>query len=376
MPGYDLGIYKGKKVLVTGNTGFKGSWLSVMLNELGATVIGYSLGPPTEPNMFEAVGLGNKNLNVLGDIRDEKHLLATLEEHQPDLVFHLAAQPLVRRSFREPRLTYETNVMGTVNLLESVRKTRSAKVVVVVTSDKCYENKELPTGCKESDPMGGADPYSSSKGCAELVVSAYRSSFFDSEEGSQVALSSVRAGNVIGGGDWGEDRLVPDCVRALSEKKEVVIRNPTSVRPWQFVLEPLGGYLLLGAKMYENGQKYVGAWNFGPLEGDAISVQAIVKRIVSYWGDGEYRVQSSPNEPREAQSLRLDCGKARALIGWKPTYTIDVALIETVAWYKEFYKKRLPDDLYDYTAKQIMKYTAKSGFQAYSPKTSRVARNS
>jgi len=370
MAEYMLDIYKDKKVLVTGNTGFKGSWLSIWLAELGAKVIGYSLGPPTEPSTFKATGLGNKNINVIGDVRDEKHLVSTFEAHQPDFVFHLAAQSIVRRSYKEPRLTYETNVMGTVNLLEAVRKTKCARAVVVITSDKCYKNKKSVYGYREIDPMGGDDPYSSSKGCAELVVSAYRFSFFNSESGPRrVALASARAGNVIGGGDWGEDRLVPDCVRALSAGKEIVIRNPASIRPWQYVLEPLGGYLLLGAEMYENNERYAGAWNFGPSENDSISVEEVVKRIISYWGNGKYRVESSVNEPHEAKSLRLDCSKARTMIGWKPTYTINEALIETVAWYKEFYKKRVTGDLYDYTRKQIMKYVAKSGFHADFSKT-------
>jgi len=370
MAGYTLDVYKGKKVLVTGNTGFKGSWLSVWLAELGAKVIGYSLSPPTEPNMFEATGLGNKNMNIVGDVRDEDHLLSTFKEHKPEFVFHLAAQPIVRRSYKEPRLTYETNVMGTVNLLEAVRKTKCAMVVVAITSDKCYENKESLHGCREIDPLGGDDPYSSSKGCAELVVSAYRASFFYSGSDSQrVALASGRAGNVIGGGDWGEDRLVPDCVRAISAGKEIVIRNPASIRPWQYILEPLGGYLLLGAKMYEN-ERYVGAWNFGPSENDVVSVEEVVKRIISYWGNGKYRVESSANEPHEARSLRLDCSKAHAALGWKPTYTINEALVETVAWYKEFYKKRGTNELYDYTVKQIMKYLAKSGLRADFPKAS------
>ena len=366
---YNLDIYRGKTVLVTGDTGFKGSWLSIWLTELGAQVIGYSLEPPTKPNMFEATGLGKKHTHLLGDVRDEKRLLSVFREHRPELVFHLAAQPIVRRSYKDPRLTYETNVMGTVNLLEAVRKTECAKVAIVITSDKCYENKEPTCGYKESDPMGGYDPYSSSKGCAELVVSAYRNSFFSSKCGSgKVALASVRAGNVIGGGDWGEDRLVPDCVRALSAEREVVIRNPTYIRPWQYVLEPLGGYLLLGTKMYEDCVRYVGAWNFGPLEDDAISVEEIVKRIISYWGSGKYRIESSGSEPHEARLLRLDCTKARTLIGWKSAYTIDETLKETVAWYREFYKKRVSSNLYDFAVKQIIEYTTKSGLYADFPK--------
>jgi CDP-glucose 4,6-dehydratase len=377
MTGHALDIYEGKTVLVTGSSGFKGSWLSIWLVELGAKVVGYSLGPPTEPSMFDATDLTNKYVNIIGDVRDEKHLLSTFEAHQPDFVFHLAAQPIVRRSYKEPRLTYETNVMGTVNLLEAVRKTESARVVIVVTSDKCYQNKESIYGCREIDPMGGDDPYSSSKGCVELVVSAYRASFFDCKNGSKkVALASVRAGNVVGGGDWGQDRLVPDCIRALSGGNEIVIRNPASVRPWQYVLEPLGGYLLLGTKMLENIEKYAGAWNFGPSENDAISVEEIVKKIIVYWGNGQYRLESAPNEPHEARSLRLDCSKARAMIGWEPAYTINEALMETVAWYTKFYEKRVTGDLYDYTVKQIMKYMAKSGFRADFLKASHGTSNS
>jgi CDP-glucose 4,6-dehydratase len=377
MTGHALDIYEGKKVLITGNSGFKGSWLSIWLVELGAKVVGYSLGPPTEPSMFDATDLTNKYVNIIGDVRDEKHLLSTFEAHQPDFVFHLAAQPIVRRSYKEPRLTYETNVMGTVNLLEAIRKTESARVVIVVTSDKCYQNKESIYGCREIDPMGGDDPYSSSKGCAELVVSAYRASFFDRENGSKkVALASVRAGNVVGGGDWGQDRLVPDCIRALSAGNEIVIRNPASVRPWQYVLEPLGGYLLLGTKMLENIEKYAGAWNFGPSENDAISVEEIVKKIIAYWGNGQYKLESASNEPHEARSLKLDCSKARTVICWKPAYTVNEALMETVAWYKEFYEKRVTGDLYDYTVKQIMEYMAKSGFHADFLKASHGTSNS
>lgn len=362
---YDFDMYKGKTVLVTGDTGFKGSWLSIWLNRLGAKVIGYSLGPPTEPSMFEATNLSSKHIHVIGDVRNEKHLLSIFEKHQPAIVFHLAAQPIVRRSYKEPRLTYETNVMGTVNLLEAVRKTECTKVAMVITSDKCYHNKESPRGYKESDPMGGYDPYSSSKGCAELVVSAYRNSFFSHKT---VTLASVRAGNVIGGGDWGEDRLVPDCIKSLSAGKEIVIRNPTSVRPWQHVCEPLGGYLLLGTRMYED-DKFAGAWNFGPSEADAISVEEVVRRIIEYWGSGRYRIAPQVVAPHEASLLKLDCGKARTLIGWKPTYTIDETLRETVAWYKEFYKKKAFKRLYDCTVKQIIRYMARSGFHSRLIKT-------
>jgi len=246
-------IYNGKRVLVTGHTGFKGGWLSLWLKELRAEVIGYSLDPPTSPSFFEAVDLKNKLIHITGDVRDEKHLLSVFKKYQPEFVFHLAAQPLVRLSYKDPKLTYETNIMGTVNVLESVRKTKSARVCIIVTTDKCYENKEWIYGYRETDPMGGYDPYSSSKGCAELVTAAYRSSFFNPKDygkSHRVAPSSARAGNVIGGGDWAEDRLIPDCIRTLSQNKIINIRNPQATRPWQYILEPLSGYLLLGSKMY------------------------------------------------------------------------------------------------------------------------------
>jgi CDP-glucose 4,6-dehydratase len=360
---YNLDIYRGKTVLVTGDTGFKGSWLSIWLTELGAKVIGYSLEPPTKPSMFEATGLGKKHTRVVGDVRDEEHLLSVFREHRPELVFHLAAQPIVRRSYKEPRLTYETNVMGTVNLLEAVRKTECAKIVVVVTSDKCYENRERNLGYKETDQLGGRDPYSSSKACAELVVAAYRSSFFGSSGDSPVvAIASARAGNVVGGGDWGEDRLVPDCIRALNTGKEILIRNPASVRPWQHVLEPLSGYLLLGTKLHENCARFATAWNFGPSGNDNSIVEEIVKKVIAYWGSGTYNAKHTSKEPEEASLLRLDCGKAHEILGWEPTYATDEALRETVAWYKKFYQGENPLKLYDYTLEQIAKYMARGGY--------------
>ena len=359
----NLDIYKGKTVLVTGDTGFKGDWLSIWLSELGAKVIGYSLQPPTKPSMFEATGLSRKHTHVMGDIRNEKHLFSVFKKYQPEIVFHLAAQPIVRRSYKEPRLTYETNVMGTVNLLEAVRKTGCTKIAMVITSDKCYENRECKLGYKETDQLGGRDPYSSSKACAELVVAAYRSSFFEpSSDSSVVATASVRAGNVIGGGDWGEDRLVPDCIRALSAGKEILIRSPAAVRPWQHVLEPLAGYLLLGSRLHANQARFATAWNFGPSEEENFTVEEIVQKVIAYWGNGTYNSKSPSKGFKEACLLRLDCRKAHEILGWNPTYSTDEALKETVAWYKKFYQGEDPLKLYDYTVEQIAKYMTRGKY--------------
>ena len=359
MDNYFRNTYKNKKVLITGHTGFKGSWLSLWLTELGANVIGYSLEPPTEPNLFESVNLKDKITHIIGDVRDEKHLTAIFEKYLPEFVFHLAAQPLVRISYKEPKLTYETNVMGTVNVLEAVRKTKSVRVCVIITSDKCYENKEWVYGYRETDPMGGYDPYSSSKGCAELVTSAYRKSFFNPEDygkNHNVALSSVRAGNVIGGGDWGEDRLIPDCVRALSQNKAIVIRNPQATRPWQYILEPLAGYLLLGALMHEGGTKYSSAWNFGPNGESIITVEELVKLVIKHWGSGNYTMDTSTH-PHEAGLLKLDASKARALLGWKPIYDVYEAVEKTINWYKNFYNGMRKEELYEFTIGEIMEYS-------------------
>ncbi|MBA7516671.1 CDP-glucose 4,6-dehydratase [subsurface metagenome] len=357
-------VYNGKKILVTGHTGFKGGWLSLWLKELGAEVIGYSLDPPTKPSFFEAVDLKNKIIHIIGDVRDEKHLLSVFEKYQPEFVFHLAAQSLVRFSYKEPRLTYETNVIGTVNILEAIRKSKSVKAAVVITSDKCYENKEWIYGYRENDPVGGYDPYSSSKGCVELVVSAYRRSFFNptNQNDHKIAISSARAGNVIGGGDWREDRLIPDCLKSLSEDRAIIIRNPEAVRPWQHVLEPLNGYLLLGARMYKDGAKYNGAWNFGPSDSDLITVEEITKKIVSYWGSGKYKNEISLKNPHEAKLLKLDCSKARSILNWYPAYNIDEALSKTVGWYKMFYDEIGEDSLFKYTIKQIRDYEKRCGY--------------
>jgi CDP-glucose 4,6-dehydratase len=351
-------IYNGKRVLVTGHTGFKGGWLSLWLKELGAEVIGYSLDPPTQPSFFEAVDLKNKLIHIIGDVRDENHLLSVFEKHQPEFIFHLAAQSLVRFSYKEPRLTYETNVMGTVNVLEAIRKSKSVRAAVIITSDKCYENKEWIYGYRENDSVGGYDPYSSSKGCAELVVSAYRNSFFNPKDSGKIhniALSSVRAGNVIGGGDWGGDRLISDCVKTLSQNKIINIRNPQATRPWQYVLEPLSGYLLLGSKMYKDGVKYSSAWNFGPNGNDIITVEEIVKSVIKNWGKGEYKVDTS-RQPHEAGLLKLETSKARIFLGWKPVYEIYETIKRTINWYKYFYNGIEKEKLYKITIKEIWDY--------------------
>ncbi len=354
----NLTIYKGKKVLITGHTGFKGSWLLIWLAELGAEVIGYSLEPPTDPNLFESINLKDRIIHIIGDLRDEKHLISVFEEYRPKFIFHLAAQSLVRLSYKEPKLTYETNIMGTVNVLEVVRKTKSVKVCIIVTSDKCYENKECLYSYREIDPMGGYDPYSSSKGCAELVTSAYRRSFFNPKghgKTHNVALSSVRAGNVIGGGDWGEDRIIPDCIQALSQNKTIIIRNPQSIRPWQYILEPLSGYLLLGALMYEDGAKYSSSWNFGPNDESIITVEELVKLVIKHWGCGNNTIDTS-GHPHEADLLKLDTSKARSLLGWKPIYDVYEAVKKTINWYKNFYNDMPKEELYEFTIREIRKY--------------------
>lgn len=345
-------VYKGRRVLITGNTGFKGSWLTLWLIKLGANVLGYSLEPPTVPSLYETLNLKNEINQIIGDIRDFDKLLGTIKQFKPEIIFHLAAQPLVRRSYKEPRLTYETNVMGTINLFEAIRFCDSVRVVVNITTDKCYENKEWVWGYREIDPMGGDDPYSSSKACSELITSAYRRSFF---EKSGVAVASARAGNVIGGGDWAEDRLIPDIVRSLSIGKEIVIRSPNAIRPWQHVLEPLYGYLLLGMKLFMESQQYAQAWNFGPDESDTMNVESIVKKSIELWGAGSYRIESSV-QLHEANMLRLDVSKTHFLLGWKPRTNVEKALEMTINWYKKFYSGER-EQMKDYTENQLLHFT-------------------
>lgn len=330
-------FWQGRKVFVTGHTGFKGSWLCLWLQSLGADVTGYALRPPTDPNLFEAACVAEGMTSIIGDIRDGETLAQAMIEAQPEIVIHMAAQPLVRRSYAEPVETYATNVMGTVHLFEAVRRTPTVNAVVNVTSDKCYDNRERAEGYREDEPMGGFDPYSSSKGCAELVTVAYRNSYFSPERNAAsrfVGVASARAGNVIGGGDWAEDRLIPDILRAMGEGRPVVIRSPHAIRPWQHVLEPLGGYLLLARKLVEQGQPFAEAWNFGPADEDAKPVQWIVEQLTARWGSDARWQLDSQVQPHEAQFLRLDCNKARSRLGWQPRWDLSAALDAIVEWHR------------------------------------------
>lgn len=354
MPAMLKNAYRNKTVLVTGHTGFKGSWLAIWLKELGADVIGYALDPPSEPNNFEATGLREKVKHIQGDIRDLARLTEIFRKYQPGFVFHLAAQPIVRLSYSEPKMTFDTNVGGTVNVFEAVRNTPSVKVLINITSDKCYENKEWVWGYRENDPMGGHDPYSASKGCAELVFNAYLKSFFSQD--SQIGAATARAGNVIGGGDWGADRLVPDCIRALSGKQPAGIRNPHAVRPWQHVLEPLRGYLLLGAALWQEPQKYSGPWNFGPDDSSHLTVAAMTERLIKYWGSGAWKDLSDPHALHEANLLKLNCDKARAGLDWRSLLTIDECLRMTADWYRKFYAGGRKEGMYPVCVAQIREY--------------------
>jgi CDP-glucose 4,6-dehydratase len=329
--------YAGRRVLVTGHTGFKGSWLSLWLSELGAEVIGYALDPYTEKDNFVVSRVAEHIIDIRGDIRDLERISGIFHTYKPDFVFHLAAQALVRRGYENPKETYDVNVGGTVNVFECCRLSSSVKVIVNITSDKCYENREWIWGYRESDRMGGFDPYSSSKGCSELVTSAYRNSFFSSEKQHEhgKTLSSARAGNVIGGGDWAQDRIIPDSIRALEAGKAIQVRNPHAVRPWQFVLEPLGGYLLLGAKMEEDPQKYAGAWNFGPEASSVVTVREIVELVLKHYGAGTWEAPKLQNQPHEAGLLALDISKARYHLGWRPAWSAEQAVKETVAWHTQ-----------------------------------------
>jgi CDP-glucose 4,6-dehydratase len=332
-------FWAGKKVLITGHTGFKGSWLSIWLNILGAEVVGYALESITQYDNFVVTGLDKKIKHRIGDIRDYDCLQKLFREVNPEIVFHLAAQPLVRESYNNPKATYDINVGGTVNLLECCRYTDSVKVIVNVTTDKCYENREWIWGYRENDRLGGYDPYSSSKACSELVTEGYRKSFFNPDffalHGK--SLATARAGNVFGGGDWQVDRIVPDCIRALESGESIIVRNPYSVRPWQHVLEPLSGYLLLAEKMFEKPVEYAGAWNFGPADSSFLSVGSLVDLIVHIWGKGSWEDHSKPGESHEAHLLKLDISKAKSLLGWSPLWNINKAIIETVFWYRQLH---------------------------------------
>lgn len=328
----DPSFWGGKRVFLTGHTGFKGSWLSLWLQEMGAELTGFALAPPTSPSLFEEAEVGKGMTSVIGDIRDQQALERALLAADPHIVIHMAAQPLVRASYDDPVGTYATNVMGTVHVLEAARKAASARAVCVVTTDKCYENREWPWGYREDEPMGGHDPYSNSKGCAELVVSAYRRSFFTGE--GRTAVASGRAGNVIGGGDWATDRLIPDILRAVQKGEPVLIRNPLAIRPWQHVLEPLSGYLVLCQALWDNPAVAADAWNFGPRDDDARPVQWIVERLVSLWGEGADWTRDESVQPHEANYLKLDISKARAGLHWTPRWSLAEALDSIVAWHR------------------------------------------
>ena len=327
-------FWRGRKVLITGHTGFKGAWLSIWLQSVGALVAGYSLDPPTSPNLFDLANVGQGMESVIGDIRDVERLAGMMKRFQPEIVIHMAAQALVRKGYRHPVATFDVNVVGTACFLEAIRQTEGVKVGILVTSDKCYQAAENFGAFKETDPLGGNDPYSSSKACAELVIAAYRCSYFNRPGGQRSLLASVRAGNVIGGGDWAEERLVPDVVRAIAAGRAASIRNPHAIRPWQHVLEPLGGYLLLAEKLFQEGSAFEGAWNFGPLEGDSKPVEAVVQRIMELWGDGTGWILDGSQHPLETKVLRLDCRKAQERLAWKPRWQLEQALEATVTWYK------------------------------------------
>lgn len=336
--GVNLNFWFGKRVFITGHTGFKGSWLSLWLQQHGAILTGYALAPPTTPNLFDIARVGEGMRSVVADIRDADALAKAICEVKPEIVIHMAAQPLVRYSYGAPIETYSTNVMGVVHLLEGVRQAGTVHAVVNVTSDKCYENKEWLWGYREEDRMGGFDPYSNSKGCAELVTAAYRDSYFNSSSYDEhgVAIASARAGNVIGGGDWAADRLIPDILRAIQAGQLVNVRSPHAIRPWQHVLEPLSGYLALAEKLYSEGPAYAEGWNFGPANEDARPVQWIVEHLINLWGQGaNWQLDSAP-QPHEAHYLKLDCSKARAKLDWYPRWNLPITLESIIHWQKDW----------------------------------------
>jgi CDP-glucose 4,6-dehydratase len=334
-------IYKNKKVFVTGHTGFKGSWLILWLKQLGAEVCGYSLEASTQPNHFSLLSIDINN--IINDIRNKDAIAKAIKKFKPDIVFHLAAQALVRPSYENPIETFETNVIGTLNVFEACRKTGTVKAIINITSDKCYENRELVWGYREDDPMGGYDPYSASKGCSEIATSSYRNSFFNTGNYGkfhETLLASARAGNVIGGGDWAVDRLIPDIMKAAEKGTEVLIRAPQAIRPWQHVLEPLSGYLLLGQKLLEGKIEFASAWNFGPNHDSSIEVNKVLKIIKNYWEKINYSIKQDSNQPHEAKFLKLDCSKAHSLLNWDSIWNINTAIEKTSNWYKSYYEKK------------------------------------
>ena len=348
-------FWENKKVLLTGHTGFKGSWLSIWLKKLGVELVGFSKDIPTKPSLFEIAKVSEGMTSITGNIEDFTTIQKVLKENKPEIVIHMAAQSLVRKSYEEPINTFATNVMGTVNLLQAVKTTGSTLVLINITSDKCYENKGTEKAFSENSPMGGYDPYSSSKGCAELVTSAFRDSFFNLKEFDQhgCSLSSVRSGNVIGGGDWAKDRLIPDIMNSISKRIPTQIRNTRSIRPWQFVLEPLFGYLILAQRMWEEGKEFSEPWNFGPDETDCKSVKWILEKISKELDDRFSWKEDTRDNPHEAEMLKLDCNKAKKRLGWKTKLDVNETIEWTVNWYKEYFKN---SDMKEYTENQIDKF--------------------
>ncbi len=349
-------FWKGKKVFLTGHTGFKGSWISLWLSSMGAKVTGFALAPNTTPSLFKVAGVESLlESSLIADIRDLTVLQTAMTQAQPEIVIHMAAQPLVRYSYANPVETYATNVMGTVHVLESIRTLDCVRAAVVVTTDKCYENNDWAWGYRENDPVGGYDPYSNSKGCAELVVSAYRQSYFspDQFKKHKVAIASARAGNVIGGGDWSDDRLIPDAIEAFESQKPLVIRNPLATRPWQHVLEPLSGYLVLSQALYQEGAKYDGAWNFGPKDEDTRPVQEVINLLIQHWGQSASWKQDDGVQPHEAHSLKLDCSKARQYLGWMPKLNLEQAVEHIVQWQSAHQRQA---DMQAFSLQQINSY--------------------
>lgn len=352
-------FFRNKRVLITGHTGFKGSWLSIWLNELGAEVVGLGLDPYSERDNFVLSGIGTKIMaDIRADIRDLSIIKEIFAEYQPEIVFHLAAQPLVRLSYEIPVETYETNVMGTINVMEAIRATNSVKVGVMITTDKCYENKEHIWGYRENEPMGGYDPYSSSKGAAEIAISSWRRSFFNTNEYGlkhHVSIASVRAGNVIGGGDWALDRIIPDCIKAIEAGEPIAIRNKSAVRPWQHVLEPLSGYMLLAMKMWNEPVKYCEGWNFGPRAESISTVWEVASKLVNNYGKGELKDMSNPNAVHEANLLMLDISKAKFKLGWEPRLNIDQCISLVADWYRRY----VNENVYNLCVEEINKYVSK-----------------
>jgi CDP-glucose 4,6-dehydratase len=333
----DRDFWKGKRVFITGHTGFKGSWLCLWLHKLGAHVTGYALEPPTDPNLFELAKIGALVESNTGDVRDRVHLEKILAASEPEIVLHLAAQPLVRDSYRIPVDTYEINVMGTVNILEAIRtKGKTVRAFVNVTTDKVYENREWHWGYRESEPLGGYDPYSNSKACSELVTAAYRNSYFNPSDYARhrCAIAAARSGNVIGGGDWAIDRIVPDCIRSFSRNETVMVRNPNAIRPWQHVLEPLSGYLALAQALHTQGAKNAEAWNFGPLDCDCVSVGTLVQMLCTAWGNDAHHKNVESQGPHEANLLKLDCSKSSARLSWTPKWRLETTVQKIATWYK------------------------------------------